>query len=309
MKSKPKMPIINVLDVGARGGIGTILPNWVSRRLIRCYSQHFRFFGIEPDSLAFEASEHLAAEYERLFPIAVSNIVGKQTLYLTNSSDKSSILEPDLKVIGNWAPKDINTYRVKKTIEIETTTVDRLCSDMGIVYDWFKIDTQGSEFEVLLGAKETLNLATVVFAELSTVPQYYNQKTTVEFISAMNEQGFDILLANYKPQMTCENDIVFVRKLSSLSSVKEIFSLALCFSLLYLDEQTNYLLNKIAPLIISESEIIEIREKISLSENQNKVMNRQNRFMNNQNRFMNNQNRFMNIFKTIINRRNHIVCR
>lgn len=286
MKSKLEMPIINVLDVGARGGIDTILPKWVSTRPIRCYSQHFRFFGIEPDSLACEALEH-RAEYEQLFPIAVSNIVGKRTLYLTNDSHKSSILEPDLTVIGNWAAEDINTYRVKKIIEIETTTVDRLCSDRGIVYDWLKIDTQGSEFEVLLGAKETIKLATVVFAELSTVPQYYNQKTTVEFISTMSEQGFDILLANYKPQMTCENDIVFVRKLSSLSSVKEIFSIALCFSLLYLDEQTNYLLNKIAPLIISESEIIDIREKIRFSENRNRVMN--------------NQNRFRNIFKTIIN--------
>jgi FkbM family methyltransferase len=256
---------INILDVGARAGINSILPNWVPTRAMRCYVEHIRFFGIEPDP---EEAERLETQgnYEKVFKLALSDVHGERTLYVTREPDKSSILEPDLEVIKDWFTESISSYEVVKRIAVHTTTIDKLFEDSGIIFDWVKIDTQGSEYEVLQGANKTLNDTTVILTELSAVKQYINQKTTVEFISEINKIGFDILLVNYKPIMSCENDIVFIRKLNTITNYRQIFSLANCFSMFNLEGQKNFLLDKVAPKILSNREISEIRQIINLSE-------------------------------------------
>lgn len=256
---------INILDVGARAGINSILPNWIPTRAMRCYAEHVRFFGIEPDPEEAELLE-TQGNYEKVFKLALSDVHGERTLYVTREPDKSSILEPDLEVIKDWFTESISSYEVVKRIPVHTTTIDKLFEDSGIVFDWVKIDTQGSEYEVLQGANKTLNDTTVILTELSAVKQYINQKTTVEFISEINKIGFDILLVNYKPIMSCENDIVFIRKLNTITNYRQIFSLVNCFSMFNLEGQKNFLLDKVAPKILSNREISEIRQIINLSE-------------------------------------------
>lgn len=259
-------PIINVLDIGARAGIDFILPNWIPRRPMRYFKKNFRFFGIEPDPVEAENIERLE-QYEKVFNLAISDICGERPLYLTKGRDKSSLLEPDLDVIGEWFTDEIKDYEIEQIINVNTTTVDSLLKNENIILDWIKVDTQGSEYEAILGATNSIKNTTVIITELSTVPQYMNQRTTVDFISEITKKGFDILLVNYKPIMSCENDIIFIKRLNSVNNLRQIFSLALCFSMVFMDDQKKILLDNIAPKFLSPVEIDEIRDRIRISEN------------------------------------------
>lgn len=256
---------VDVLDVGARAGIESILPNWIPKKNLRSYAEYFRFVGIEPDPGEADRLEKKGG-YEKVHKLALSDVHGEKTLYITRQPDKSSILEPDLEIIKNWYTGDLTAYEVVQKIAVQTTTIDKLNDADAVDFDWIKVDTQGSEYEVLQGALNSLKEVTVILTELSTAKQYINQKTTVDFIAAINDLGFDILLVNYKPIMSCENDIVFVRRLNTITTLKQVFSLACCFSIFNLDAQKKFLLDEFAPRIISEQEIAKIRELVDSAE-------------------------------------------
>jgi FkbM family methyltransferase len=57
---------------------------------------------------------------------------------------------------------------------------------------FIKIDTQGFEWQVLDGAKETLANAQGVLCELSLVPLYEGQRLWLEMIERLNREGFSL---------------------------------------------------------------------------------------------------------------------
>lgn len=57
---------------------------------------------------------------------------------------------------------------------------------------FIKIDTQGFEWQVLDGARETLANAQGVLCELSLVPLYEGQRLWLEMIERLNSQGFSL---------------------------------------------------------------------------------------------------------------------
>ena len=57
---------------------------------------------------------------------------------------------------------------------------------------FLKIDTQGFEWEVLEGAKDTLHLAKGVIVELSLVPLYDGQRLWKDIINKLENEGFTL---------------------------------------------------------------------------------------------------------------------
>ena len=82
---------------------------------------------------------------------------------------------------------------------------------------FIKIDTQGFEWEVLNGAKNTISRASGIICELSLVPLYNNQRLWREIIDRLDSEGF-ILWAlqkgftDPKTGQSLQMDGIFLRK-------------------------------------------------------------------------------------------------
>ena len=80
-----------------------------------------------------------------------------------------------------------------------------------------KIDTQGSEIDVLLGADKVINNFNCIFVEVSLVSLYLNQKLWLEIIRYLNKLNFEVwsvdqLLKNSITGQTYQLDIFFYKK-------------------------------------------------------------------------------------------------
>ena len=104
----------------------------------------------------------------------------------------------------------------------ETVQVKRLdeflqCNGSRLGRAFLKIDTQGFEKEVLLGAGAALSLFQAVQLELALRPLYEGQDTIVPMINFMSELGFDIAMAkengfDWQAMRLLELDVVFARR-------------------------------------------------------------------------------------------------
>ncbi len=80
-----------------------------------------------------------------------------------------------------------------------------------------KIDTQGSEMDVLLGAGKVINEIKCLFVEVSLIPLYKNQKLWFDIIKYLKKYKFEVwsidqLLKNSVTGQTYQIDIFFHKK-------------------------------------------------------------------------------------------------
>lgn len=139
---------------------------------------------------------------------------GSSTFYITQHSSMSSILKPDFtnyqrhfgtyKEYNQWK----NNITINKTIEVKLETLDDYCNDIGYQIDYLKIDTQGSELQILKGAKRLLETGkiSVIKIEVSTIQVYENQalfSDVDQFLRMFGYQLVDFITyrEDYQPLM------------------------------------------------------------------------------------------------------------
>lgn len=85
-------------------------------------------------------------------------------------------------------------YNESVGVKVQTYTLDEVIEEVGKTYDIIKIDTQGSELDIIKGGLETVKNSSYIIMEVSTLQ--YNEGSPLfdEVISYMNEIGFK----NYK---------------------------------------------------------------------------------------------------------------
>jgi len=78
--------------------------------------------------------------------------------------------------------------------EVSITTVDIFCLEVGISHiDILKMDVQGAEFSVLVGAKDMLanQRISLIYTELIMCPTYEGQHKLHEYLSFLDSFGYD----------------------------------------------------------------------------------------------------------------------
>lgn len=173
-----------VLDVGAStGGYGAEL---------RSTGYDQRMISFEPSSDAFRVLEARASR-DALWD-TVQLALGKErdeaTLNLSLNRESNSILRI----------KDRHTaaYPQAKYVGREVVAVDTLdhVFDRYCVIDtptFLKIDAQGYEYQVLLGAEASLAHIKGVQVELSLVPMYEDEMPFMEVITYLQARGFSLM--------------------------------------------------------------------------------------------------------------------
>ena len=175
---------INIIDVGAMGGLSKI---WGPIESI------INAIGFEPDPIEFEKlKEDKNVKY---YNYALYSESKNLEFNIARGGGKSSLLIPNEKFLEKYS--DYNNYVVeeKKPIpKIFVKTLDELVKqNEKLDPDFIKLDTQGSELEILRGSEKVLTEKVCgCLIEISFVETYKNQPLFREIDSFMEQKGFNL---------------------------------------------------------------------------------------------------------------------
>ncbi|MDP8245329.1 MAG: FkbM family methyltransferase [Candidatus Hinthialibacter antarcticus] len=179
---------LGFIDIGARGGVHPLVEPIAGSTQV----------------LAFEADAEECSRLQKLLhgntqwahidlaPIALGASEADAELHLLSTETNHSLLPPDNEFT--------HRYNMEKWREIETVPVKTRSLD-SIVYgdypnnqyygEFIKLDTQGTEYEILLGAERTLRERCVaVVSEVAFFPIYKGQRLFSDVESLLRKQGF-----------------------------------------------------------------------------------------------------------------------
>lgn len=177
-----KFEIDLVLDIGANTG------QFGSE--IRYYGYTGKIVSFEPLSQAHSILVKTIAEdsnWEAYPPCALGDQNGETVINIAGNSQSSSLL-PMLEAHRSAAPESV--YEGEERVSIKT--LDIVAGDYvkGARAPFLKIDTQGFEWRVLDGARETLPYIKGILVELSLVPLYEGQHLWRDLVDRLEDEGF-----------------------------------------------------------------------------------------------------------------------
>ena len=146
---------------------------------------------------------------------AIGNINGKIKINISQNSVSSSIL--------TVSDKHLNASKSSKYIGFEDTEIyklDTVFSNINKIVSkniFLKIDTQGYEWDVLLGADLVLKQTSVILCELSYDNLYDGQKQWMEIVIKLKSLGFELWAIQYGltdpiSGRSLQSDAIFYKK-------------------------------------------------------------------------------------------------
>ncbi len=173
-----------VLDVGANEG--------QYAKNIRIGGYRNRIISFEPIQEPFTKLRQLSANDSLwdVYNMALGNFDGQTDINISGNSVSSSILEIN-DMHTNAAPE--SKYIGSQRIEIRT--MDTIFAGLNIADQniFMKIDTQGFEKNVLLGAKLTLKSIKAIQLEMSVQPLYQGEELYYQLSDYLYKEGFRLI--------------------------------------------------------------------------------------------------------------------
>jgi FkbM family methyltransferase len=126
---------------------------------------------------------------------ALAGSPGSRTLYITRSESNTSLLPPNRALLDSLqynAVGGAEGHDVIRTIEVDCETLDAAVADLDSV-DFLKLDTQGSELEILHGGPRTLANSVMVEVEVEFAPVYEAQPLFGQVDAFLRGQDFILL--------------------------------------------------------------------------------------------------------------------
>ena len=178
-----------VIDAGARDGLVRVLGG---------VAPVLRVVGFEPDA---EEAARLQAEADarngfrsiQFLPVALGREAGEQSLNLCRSGGSSSFLQPNRAFLDRFP--DAQRCDVLRTVSVPVRSLDALRLDpaggLPAPVDFIKLDTQGSELNILQGAEALLRREVVgLEVEVLFAPLYESQVVFRDIDAWLASQGF-----------------------------------------------------------------------------------------------------------------------
>jgi FkbM family methyltransferase len=174
-----------VIDIGANHG--------QYAKILRRYGYLGRIISFEPLRSAWTALEYASRNDSAwdVFPrCAIGDIISSEKINISRNSVSSSLLEM-LDQHAKSAPD--SAYIAEESVDIITLdhALDKIIKDDNERM-FIKIDTQGYEQKVLMGATQSITDAIGIQVELSFVPLYQNQELFAEILQRLTDSGFSI---------------------------------------------------------------------------------------------------------------------
>lgn len=171
-----------IADVGCRWGFADTWEQLGGR----C-----RAIGFEPDERECELlrDRYRGQPWVEIVAHALGRTAGPATLYITREPACSSLYRPLDDVVDSH-PR-LEPQRLADREQIETVALDDWCAENGVDrIDLVKLDTQGSELDVLRGSVRTLERVVAVQTEVEFNRMYEAQPLFGDLDRFLREQGF-----------------------------------------------------------------------------------------------------------------------
>jgi hypothetical protein len=109
-----------------------------------------------------------------------------------HASALSSFLEPDHSNTNLFSSYNRVHHRQFVSIKTIDSIIEELKTKHQVKNIFIKLDTQGYDFQAILGAERTLTVALAVQIELSVQPIYSKMPTYYDVLKEMHERGYDL---------------------------------------------------------------------------------------------------------------------
>ena len=179
---------ITVVDVGCRGGLPDEL--YPLRNMIH----HIGFDADVQECKRINSQPH-DLFCRDTFPIFIGSQNTESDFHFFKSLGESSALPPDARFTSLFGSSD---FAIERTIRVETTTLDTFFqSNLTLPRpDMLKLDTQGTELEILKGSEDCLRTTCLVEVEVEFLHIYKGQALFEDVLAFMRSHGFDLLYLN-----------------------------------------------------------------------------------------------------------------
>ena len=176
---------LGFVDIGARGGIHEVVEPLAGATAV---------LGFEPDEeeckrLSLRSAELPWADY-RIEPLALAGGRGRGRLRLLSWSQNNSMLSPNKEFVRRYK---MSRFEEVGSNSVRTTTLDEaVFEDSKTKWgEFLKLDTQGTELEILQAAERTLSERTVaIMTEVEFAQLYQDQKLFSEVELFLRRRGF-----------------------------------------------------------------------------------------------------------------------
>lgn len=181
---------LGFVDVGARGGVDPVMAPVAGATAVLAFDP-------DPEALAELRTGTAATGWARyeVDPNGLAAVPGTATLHLCAVPTNHSLLPPD--------PDFTRRYDMVKFAKIGETTVPTTTLDAAVFAradddhgrgEYLKLDTQGTEYDILLGAGRTLRERTVaLLVEVEFCAIYAGQKLFTDVDLLLRGHGFSFL--------------------------------------------------------------------------------------------------------------------
>jgi FkbM family methyltransferase len=190
-----------ILDIGAHTGQ---FHGWAKR-----VWSDVGIFMIESNPLHESALDKLAMMNGDKYLIAAMGDEEREVTFYTRSD------KPHTE--GNSYYKEANYWDIPQLVQESKVTLQKLDNlfEDDFIFDIIKVDTQGSEIDILKGGKDLVSRAQAVILEVSFIPYNEGAPTDQETIDYMNEIGFEERMSvgeHYDGDALVQKDLLFTRE-------------------------------------------------------------------------------------------------
>lgn len=176
---------LTLIDVGARS---------TPRRELRALARWSHLVAIEPDAEEAARLEEALRQWGWRAVTVIQAAAGSSrsaTLHRTRNPGFASLIPPDLGVAGRYVTA--THFDELDTIQVTTTPLDELAGAHDVQKATIvKIDTQGTELDILLSAPRLLERTTAVTVEAMFEPMYQDQPLFGDVDSELRSLGFRV---------------------------------------------------------------------------------------------------------------------
>ena len=196
-----------MVDIGSRGGVR---PEW--RTIINAGI----FIGFEPDEAECQKQNRTSPRI-KMFPVALDETSGSKTFFTTESPDCGGFRKTNETFMRRF-PNYINN-KITGAVAIETSSFDQWAqTQIHTHYDFIKVDTEGSELQILRGARDSLTnkkclgILTEVWIEPDVKQgSGYGLAALDDYLRNIGFRMFDIEISRYPVNALPMGELVFYR--------------------------------------------------------------------------------------------------
>jgi len=179
-------PIV-VCDVGARGAAPEELAPLFGDML------YYAFDADEEECNRLRQLDHPFRE-RSLFPYFIGSDAPETPFYLYKARGESSTFLPGKRFATVFAGAE---FGVEREITMSSISLDTFfANEEAHLPDFLKLDTQGSELEILRGASRAVQSATLIEVEVEFIEVYKGQPLFKDVLEFMTANGFELLYLN-----------------------------------------------------------------------------------------------------------------